>query len=156
MDEAKSIADLLRSSSGPLGRLVANAARLDEATRALRAGLAPPLDQHVSVAGLGPTTLVVVTDSPAWASRLRYQSESILNHICAALATPSLTRVQILVRPPEPGPLSDRAHRARLSSGSARLLASVSRDLEAGPLRRRLQRLAERVEREEPRNPRKG
>ena len=148
MDEAKLVGahQLLKSSTGSLGRLVANASRLERATCALHAHLTPPLDQHVAVAAVRERDLVVVCDSPAWASRLRYQSPQILNHMKAALGNPDLTRLELLVRPAESLPTRDDPRRPSLSRRSGEGMRSVASTLEPGPLRDTLLRLAENVE----------
>ena len=91
---------LLRSGSGPLGRLGRQAAQLAEATRILREFLDPPLAEHASVGAVREPNLVVVVDSPVWAARLRYQSAGILDYFSVALGSPRLTRLETLVRPP--------------------------------------------------------
>ena len=103
---------LLRSGAGVLGRLGRQAEHLAQATRVLREHLDSPLADHASVAAIRASTLVVVVDSPVWATRLRYQSAEILDHLRAALKSPHLARLRIVVTSPrrtrEPGAVRRR------------------------------------------------
>lgn len=133
---------LLRPGAGLLGRLAGEAALLTEATRILRGGLGSPLADHASVAAVRERVLVVVVDSPVWASRLRYQSEKILNHFSEALPGPRLARLRTLVRPPAPAAKPMRRPAARPSLSSRALLRDISGTLEPGPLRECLKRFS--------------
>ena len=133
---------LLRPGAGLLGRLAREAAYLTEATCILRKCIDSPLADHASVAAIREPALVIVVDSPVWASRLRYQSEKILNHFAETLPGPRLTRIRTLVRPPTPAPRSSRGRTTRLSPSSLALMRNVSENLEPGPLRECLERFS--------------
>lgn len=133
---------LLSPGAGLLGRLAGEAASLTEATRILRAGLGSPLADHASVAAVREPVLVVVVDSPVWASRLRYQSERILNHFSEALSGARLTRIRTLVRPPAAVAKPLRRPASRPSPASRTLVRNVSEALEPGPLRECLERFS--------------
>ena len=133
---------LLSPGAGLLGRLAGEAAFLAEATRVLRDGLGPPLADHASVAAVRERVLVVVVDSPVWASRLRYQSEKILNHFSEALPGPRPARIRTLVRPRAPAATPLRRAAAPPSRSSRALLRDLSETLEPGPLRECLERFS--------------
>ena len=134
---------LLHSGAGTLGRLGRQAAKLAEATRFLRERLAPPLNDHATVAAIRGPTLVVVVDSPVWAARLRYQSVEILEHLAGKLGSPPVSRLRVLVRPPLSGEGSPAGGAPRRSKRPPpELIRSVSESLGPGPLRERLARLA--------------
>ena len=133
---------LLSPGAGHLGRLAGEAASLSEATRILRDCLDPPLADHASVGAVREPVLVVVVDSPVWASRLRYQSEKILNHFSEALPGPRLARIRTLVRPPAPAAKPLRRPAARPSPSARALLRDISGTLDPGPLRECLERFS--------------
>ena len=134
---------LLHSGAGALGRLGRQAAQLAEATRVLREHLAPPLNDHATVAAIRGPTLVVVVDSPVWVARLRYQSTEILEHLAGKLGSPPVSRLRVLVRPPPPQVGSSASGApGRPKRPPPELIRSVSESLDPGPLRERLSRLA--------------
>jgi len=139
---------LLHSGAGTLGRIGRQAAQLAEATRILREHLAPPLNDHATVAAIRGPTLVVMVDSSVWAARLRYQSAEILEHLAGKLGSPPVSRLGVLVRPPLPrGGSSARGTLGRPKRPPPELIRSVSESLGPGPLRERLARLADPEER---------
>ena len=134
---------LLHSGAGTLARLGRQATQLTDATRLLRQHLASPLADHATVAAIRGPTLVVVVDSPAWAARLRYQSAEILEHLAAALGSPSISRLKVLVRAvPGDENTGRRMLRRRPTPPPQWLIRQVSETLGSGPLRERLTRLA--------------
>ena len=134
---------LLHSGAGALGRLGRQAAQLAEATRVLREHLAPPLNDHATVAAIRGPTLVVVVDSPVWVARLRYQSAEILEHLAGKLGSLPVSRLRVLVHPPLPrGGSPVGAALGRPKRPPPELIRSVSESLGPGPLRERLARLA--------------
>jgi len=63
----------------------------------IRAGLPEPLDRHVEACNLRDDgTLVVLTSSPEWAARLRFEGERMLAH--CRRRYPATTRILIRVR----------------------------------------------------------
>ena len=61
-----------------LASLAERAAKMDQLTQLVRTTLPNPLGEHVIAANLRDETIVVVTDSPVWASRIRFYSQDIL------------------------------------------------------------------------------
>ena len=55
------------------------------ATESLRALVGSPLADHVAVAKIDADVVVVIADSPAWASRCRFHEREIVAQICDAL-----------------------------------------------------------------------
>ena len=63
--------DLLGDTT--LARLTRHAKRLQRATEVLHACLGAPANAHCVVANVRDDVMVIHTDSPAWASKLRFQ-----------------------------------------------------------------------------------
>lgn len=62
-----------------LASLVDRARFLRQLDRDIRAGLPEPLSRHALVANLRGDCLVMLADSPTWATRLRYQRQKVLD-----------------------------------------------------------------------------
>lgn len=68
--------DLLGDTT--LARLTRHAGRLRRATELLHACLGAPADAHCVVANVRDDVMVIHTDSPAWAAKLRFQVGTLL------------------------------------------------------------------------------
>ena len=102
----KSLSELIFAPGGPLHELAVRAARRSDLAGFLRAGLPPELGAHVVAGNLRPDgTLVVVTDSPAWAARLRFEGASILAR-CQEIY-PESQRVKVRVTGPDADAVSN-------------------------------------------------
>ena len=77
---AKSLEKLLKPShGGDLGDVIRRAQEMGELTAALASGLPPELAEGIVAANIRENgELVVICRSSAWASRLRFETESIL------------------------------------------------------------------------------
>lgn len=64
-----------------LSELAQRAAKMDQLAQTIRAELPNPLGEHVIAANLRDETVVVVTDAPVWASRIRFYSQEIMARI---------------------------------------------------------------------------
>jgi hypothetical protein len=75
-----SLENLLKASNGsPLEQLVRQSEDMQRLTTDLKAGLESGVAIHLSSANLrADGQLVLVADSPAWAARLRFESEKLL------------------------------------------------------------------------------
>jgi hypothetical protein len=102
----------------------------------------PLLPAHCRLANLRDTVLVLETDSPAWATRLRYSAPEMV-HRLAAGDFPPVSEIRIRVRPPEAP--TETTRRATLSAESAAHLRSAAAAISDAPLAAALRRLAERA-----------
>ena len=77
----KKLETLLKSvSSGPLDQIIRTANDMDSLTGALRNALAPEIaDQLVAANARDDGILIIICSSSAWASRIRFESESLLS-----------------------------------------------------------------------------
>ena len=77
---AKKLENLLRSGAeNSLERLIRTAREMDALTSAVRASLDPDLAAGVVAANVRQDgELVIICASPAWASRIRFESETLI------------------------------------------------------------------------------
>lgn len=94
----KKLGDLLSRPDGPLAALVERARAMETLTAAVRAALPADVRAHlVSAAGHDDGTLVLVSESSAWAARLRFAADEAL--AAARRYGVCVESVSVLVRP---------------------------------------------------------
>ncbi len=87
---------LLKSAtSGRLGKVIQTAQDMQTLTAALREPLDPELAAGLVAASVRDGELSVLADSPAWASRLRFEADTLLAAARAAGAEVSRCRVRV-------------------------------------------------------------
>ena len=91
------ISDLLESRSNSLSDIAVRVSRIKECQSTLRSLLGAPLSDHLYVANFSSNTLTLHTDSPAWASRLRFNIQTILNVAILNCGLKELKSVRIKV-----------------------------------------------------------
>lgn len=105
--------------------------------------LPPEFAPHCRVAGLTGGRLLLVTDAPSWAARLRFQGPRLVQHL-GRVGTVTLRTVQVRIIPPvevaKPAP-----RQVRLSAENARLLEQTARSIQDPRLAQALARLARRA-----------
>ena len=69
---------LLKAKKGDVAELVTHARQLGHLSSIVQAMLEPSLANHCQLAHFDGSRMVLVTDSPAWASRLRFSSNTLL------------------------------------------------------------------------------
>jgi hypothetical protein len=84
-----------------LSRLVERAREAGELDARVRALLPEELAVHVTGAALHENTVVVLADSAAWASRLRFHAPELVERL-APRYDGAVTRVRVKVRPRNP------------------------------------------------------
>ena len=90
------ISDFLDSSER-LSQICNHIEKINELQIKLQKHLDSPLNKHVAVADIRQKTLVLHTDSQAWAAKLRYQTPDILNKV--KRDTPGIHTIRIKVMP---------------------------------------------------------
>ena len=134
----------LAAGNGRIGNLLTSGRRLLRLEGRLRESLPAELAQGWKLARLDAEALVLVVESPAWATRLRY-SQALLKRAAQGLIDTPPRAVKIKVsyttRPPEPPPPRE------LSASAAATLRSAASSIDDERLRRALERLASRARR---------
>ena len=139
------IGDGLRQQDGVLGMLMARADRLAQLTRILHAYLPAHLRDHAVLLRLDAEAWTVQTDSPAWATRLRYALYNIrptlARHLQLELPKPRIrvapTAELVPVLRPRPTLTADSARLLEITAGNvfdSRLSAALRKlAAHAGP-----------------------
>ena len=131
----KSISKLLQS------QLVNQARKLDKLEHLLHACLPDNCRQHVRIAGIKNSDLVLMVDSPVWSSRIRLYS----NHILDMFKQQNLAEVQhIRIRlsqaePAQPEPVFEKR---QLDADSSRLIEQTADSIDDPELKQALHKLA--------------
>jgi len=110
--------------------------------KAIRKKLGSPLNKHLSVANYNHDCLVIITDSPAWAARLRFQSADILTFARTWPDLKNLQTVRIKVTPLNEHQ-TKQSDNISISSSTADLLRTVAENINDAELRVSLLRLSE-------------
>jgi hypothetical protein len=142
----KLVGNLLTCGRGTLSILHRKVAQLDKLTALLKNSLNDPLRQHCQVANLKDDCLVIMVDSAAWATQIRYLTPDLLKQL---KRSPELQHVRTLHCYIDPGPTPSAPapiiEREPLSADNIQLFNSMgnSRDDELG---KALKRLAEHAQ----------
>ncbi len=98
-DKPQSIKSLLKNSGSALAQVVADAAAHERLSLLVRRLLPQDLGAHVLSVNLRDETLIIITDSAAWATQIRYLQGDIMQ----ALATKHGVVARKLVTKVRPG-----------------------------------------------------
>lgn len=135
------INSILTKDSEILSGLCARAAVISNLQRKLCADLGPPLSDHLRVANFNNETLILYTDSPAWAARLRFKIPDILKCAQAISGSNKLRTIRIKVDIP-PSDSNETKKRISLSTQTAELIRQTAATITDDSLRSILQRLS--------------
>jgi hypothetical protein len=109
--------------------------------------LPEPLRGHCAPGPVRDGTLTLILDSPAWATRARYQAADLV----AELKPMRIDAIRVLVRPPKPAVPDEHQRKVpRLSPKVARLLSEAAEATDDPYLARALRNLARRAVEEPP------
>ncbi|MBA3494147.1 MAG: DUF721 domain-containing protein [Gammaproteobacteria bacterium] len=141
--QAIAIGKLLNiNPSGRCGKLVNRARRLAALEGVLLSVLPPEWKHHCTVANVQDQTLVVSTTSPVWAARVRLMAPQLLEQLQAQCPNEALRAFHVRIHPRVETTHKPNATRPVLSSGSAGLLLSVSKQCSDHRLGLALERLS--------------
>ena len=135
------IARLISDTAGGCAALLQQSQRLLHLTRTVQEHLPEPLNRHCTVANIHNDSLVLLTDSPVWSSRLRFHAPALLRELKRRHAI-QLTGVRIRVNPPEQVRPAVTSSKAVMSIATAGLLRQVASTLDDPALGAALRRLA--------------
>ena len=132
------ISDLL-DSSDRLSQICNHIEKINELQIKLRKYLDSRLNQHVVVADYQQKTLVLHTDSAAWAAKLRYITPDILTAFKGDL--PGIRTIRIKVAPADT-PTRTSRQTAKVSADTANGIRQVADQIEDTALRSTLHSIA--------------
>lgn len=142
MKRPKSMRDVMSGPRSGLRDIMDHAHNLEHLSSLLERHLASSLYTHCRVANYRDKTLVIVTDSPVWSTRLRYELPRLRSELRREPELRELrdiririapTAVHIPQEPPRPRPIS---------SQSAAILRTVAETIPDNRLRAALLRLS--------------
>ncbi len=96
--EQHTLQDVLHRSESNLGQLVAKAQQWAQLNEQLHEILLPEIALHASVSYVEEGILVLVADSSAWATRLRFETPRLLSHFRTHTTLCGLKSIQVKVR----------------------------------------------------------
>lgn len=116
----------------------------------LLARLPAPLRPHCRLGRIRDNTLIIIVDSAAWATRLRFLSAQLVKQF-ADDDSVTVTKLEVRIQPQNQPVASPPPARpaARLSAENAALITSLARSVGDEKLSRALQRLAGRSRRDD-------
>lgn len=140
----QAVGSRLHDAKGQLASLMARANQLVFINRAFHAYLPTHCRPHASIVNLDPAGWIIHTDSPAWATRLRYTLPALRRQLSDHLRT-EVPELKVRVRPAAAAVPCQPPRRPTLSSDSAHLLEGTAQSLADRRLSNALLRLAERA-----------
>ncbi|NOZ54634.1 MAG: DUF721 domain-containing protein [Gammaproteobacteria bacterium] len=99
MSTIKSVNQIINKPGSGLDTIVTRTTQLRHLTQLLQQLLDTPINQHVYVANVRDTTLVIGTDSAVWHARVKYLAPMILEHIKQKSGLDKLSRIEFRVQP---------------------------------------------------------
>lgn len=87
-------------SHGPdISRLISHSNSLLKLQSILRSKLHSPESEHVFLASVSEDTAILYTDSPAWASKLRFKTQQLIDILSNISDFPQIKTIRIKVSP---------------------------------------------------------
>lgn len=130
--------------SGIAHQLLEHAHHLQRLTTNINACLDPETASHTQVAAEHAQSLVLLADSAAWATRLRYQCPQLLRCLARYSHLKHLQRIEVKVAPISTATTAPTQPAQALSRASADLIEAHAESIQHHPLRAALMRLAQR------------
>lgn len=148
MPPTKRITQLLSSEEGRLATLSRRCIYLQQLENRVLHLLPAPLQAHCRVANYHSGQLILITTSPAWATRLRYHVPTLLNQLTAVSELQQLQEIRIRISPSAAPILPAQALPRRIKPQTTALISTLAETLDDPALRRALQKLARHHARE--------
>lgn len=89
---------LIASPTGGVKALLDQLAKIQSLNNTLQSKLNPSLSKHCRVINLRKSTLVIAADTPAWATKMRFQQSDLLSHFRQS-GYVGLANIEIIVQP---------------------------------------------------------
>lgn len=123
--------------------LSARAGQLDKLNIILQKSLPLQFINHCQLANISADKVVIITDKASYASMLRFQAPQICQALSAHLPEP-VSRLEVKVRPLSTISRPPASNTLQVSTKTAALLNSTAAEIEDGPLKAALHKLARR------------
>jgi hypothetical protein len=139
----KPVNRILSAQNASLQSLLERASAIDEINRSLLQFLPSPLNEHICLANIRDDTAVLLADSGAWLSRVRYLDPEILKFLKQKPGLARIKKLQFKIQPPSPLP-ENHPSRPSLSESAAELLISTAKGIDDPKLKAALHNLSRR------------
>lgn len=136
---------LFKSKNSELGTLCQHAAFLSDIEKNLLSFLGFPLNTHCKLANYANDTVILHSDSPAWAAKLRYNTPLILDLLRTRCRLNTLKTIRIKVNPPVSPASTLPVKRLTLSPASAEFISQVANSMTDDNLRLSLLKIAKHI-----------
>lgn len=140
MDKPKPITELLHHASFPAEDVLQRGQFLHHLNNLIGTLLDPDARLHCQLGNIRDGLLILYTDSTAWASRLRYQTPTLLKQLQQHKGLESLQKVEVKVLPEEKKDVKNQ--KIALSSGASSCISTFANGIEDENLRNALKHLA--------------
>ncbi len=144
MNSPKKIRKYLSGSSDELENLITRALEISHLNIKFHSILDKTLKNHCDIANFRDGNLVLLTDSPAWISRLRYQIPSLLKQLQQLSEFKGITQIKLRIQPKYVERKKRQLHREPISSIAASCLTTLADSVQDFELKTALQQLASR------------
>lgn len=139
-----SITEILKQSTDSCSVLLSKISQIHELQNKLRNHVGRPLSEHLNVANYSDDSLTLHTDSPAWASRLRFKIQTILEYARTECGLENLKSVRVKVVLMNPN--IDRTRPApRVSKQTANLIEDTAKSIDDQDLKSALIKLSKHL-----------
>jgi len=136
---------VLLRKKGEVEHLVTQTRELKRLTRLLQAELNPSLAPHCHIARLTPPHLTIIVDSPAWSTRLRFQSTGLLRQLAKKHQIfRGVTDIEIKIYPARLQRRTPPSVPRHISPGAAAVITDMANSIDDPGLKQALLRLASR------------
>lgn len=133
---------LFKANNSELGRLCQHISFLVNLEKKLLSFLDSPLNTHCKVANYENDTIILHSDSQAWAARLRYNTPAILDYFRTKCHLNSLKTIRIKVNPPTSSEQALPVRKLSISPVSAKFITQVANSMADEDLRLSLLNIA--------------
>ena len=143
MNSPKPLYKYLTGKKGDVADLVTRAKQLHQIDLEIRKFLDQPLTDHCQVAGFKEGVLTLLTDSPAWASRLHFYIPTLSTELKQnTTILQGLNKIVIQVQPALPEPPKPAPQQRNVPDSAGRVLEATANSIDCEALQQALQRLA--------------
>ncbi len=140
----KPATQVLRASPH-LHRLLKQAENLSKLQLLVHQYLAPAQREQLQLGGYDDGALTLVVADAAWATRLRYQQERLVQQLRQHAEFAGLQRIRLKIRPASDAPPDLHEERRYLSDTASENIRQGAESIEDPELREALQRLAKNI-----------
>lgn len=141
----KTLCTVIQQAGDELGQLIDKSLYLQTISQILHEHLHRPLNEHCQVANLQDNCLIIIAESAAWATQLRYLAPELIKQLQAIPDLKHVETLRVLVRPAFQPIANDpprRYPRTQLSEKSARFIKETAECIADDALKQALLKLA--------------